>query len=93
MAFTHTHTITIRHENGTVEKIAVDGGDYDLARLAPGAKVPLHTREETLLELPADWVYTPEQGLTYFGNSEGPYRKATYAVERASEDQHDPIRG
>jgi hypothetical protein len=81
MAFTHTHTITIRHRDGNVEKIAVDAGEHRLEQLAPGAKVPLHTREETVMEMPADWVYTAEEGLTFFGNSEGPYRAATYTVE------------
>ena len=83
MAFTHTHTITIRHEDGNVERIPVDSGGDELDHLPPGAKVPLHTRQETVMELPADWVFTAEQGLTYFGNPEGPDRKASYSVERA----------
>jgi hypothetical protein len=82
MAFKHTHTITIRHANGNVEKIAVDGGGRELTNLGAGASVPLHTREETLMELPADWVYTADQGLTFFGNPEGPFKDATYSVER-----------
>jgi hypothetical protein len=85
MAFTHTHTIMIRHEDGKLEKIAVDAGEHQLEQLAPGTKVPLHTREETLMELPADWVYTAEDGLTFFGSPEGPYREATYSLERAKE--------
>jgi hypothetical protein len=86
MVFTHTHTITIRHEDGNVERIAVDSGGRELRELPPGTKVPLHTRQETLMELPADWVFTAEQGLTYFGNPEGPYRKASYSVEPARGD-------
>jgi hypothetical protein len=82
MDFKHTHTITIRHANGDVDRIAVDGGGRDLGNLAAGASVPLHTREETLMELPADWVYTADQGLTFFGNAEGPFRDASYTVER-----------
>ena len=81
MAFTHTHTITIRHRDGNVERIAVDAGERELDKLAPGTKVPLHTREETVMEMTADWVYTAEDGLTFFGNPEGPYRDATYALE------------
>jgi hypothetical protein len=72
MAFTHTHTITIRHEDGNVERIAVDSGGHELVQLAAGAKVPLHTREETLMELPADWVFTAEHGLTYSAVPRGP---------------------
>lgn len=83
MAFTHTHTITIRHADGRVEDIPVDAGEYELDALAPGAQVPLHTREETVLEVPADWVYTAADGLTFFGNPEGPYREASYTVKRA----------
>ena len=81
MAFTHTHTITITHADGTVDKIAVDGGRHTLDQLSPGSSVPLYTREETLLELPADWVYSASDGLTFFGNPEGPFRHATYTVE------------
>jgi hypothetical protein len=80
MAFTHTHTITISHANGNVDKIAVDAGGRALDDLPPGSKVPLYTREETVMELAADWVYSAEEGLTFFGNPEGPFRDAKYAV-------------
>jgi hypothetical protein len=81
MAFNHTHTITIRHADGNLERIAVDSGKRALRNLPPGASVPLRTREETLMSLPADWVYTTDQGLTFFGSAEGPYKHATYTVE------------
>lgn len=85
MAFTHTHTITIRHPNGNVEDIHVDAGRKELEQLAPGSEVPLYTREETVMEVPADWVFSAEDGLTFFGNPEGPYREASYTVKRASQ--------
>lgn len=85
MSFIHTHTITIRHPSGKLEKIAVDSGGRELRDLEPGATIPLHTREETLMELPADWVYSEERGLTYFGSPEGPFTNATYSVEREPE--------
>ncbi|HEX6244872.1 MAG TPA: hypothetical protein VFZ61_28325 [Polyangiales bacterium] len=85
MEFTHTHTITIQHADGRVEKIAVDSGGRELRGLAAGTKVPLHTREEAVMELPADWVYTAEDGLTFFGNPEGPFKHASYAVAEAAE--------
>jgi len=81
MAFKHTHTITIRHPDGNLERIAVDSGGRALRDLAAGASVPLHTREETLMSLPADWVYAADKGLTFFGSAEGPYKHATYTVE------------
>ena len=84
MSFKHTHTITIRHPNGNVERIAVDGGGRELENLPPGASVPLRTREESVMELPADWVYKAEEGLTFFGSAEGPFRDATYTVEPES---------
>jgi hypothetical protein len=80
MAFTHTHTITISHDNGNVDKIAVDGGGRALDNLPAGSSVPLYTREETVMELAADWVYTADEGLTFFGNPEGPFRNAKYSV-------------
>jgi hypothetical protein len=83
MSFKHTHTITIEHANGRVERIAVDAGGRELRDLPPGSTVPLHTREETLLELPADWVFTADQGLTYFGQPEGPFKDARYTLEDA----------
>lgn len=82
MGFKHTHTITIRHANGNVDRIAVDGGGRELSNLPAGASVPLHTREETVMELPADWVYSADEGLTFFGNAEGPFTDATYTVEQ-----------
>jgi hypothetical protein len=82
MDFKHTHTIVIRHATGKVDRIAVDGGGRELRNLANGESVPLHTREEMLMELPADWVYTADQGLTFFGTAEGPFKDASYAVER-----------
>ena len=81
MAFHHTHTITIRHADGRLERIAVDSEKRALRNLPPGGSVPLRTREETLMNLPADWVYTADQGLTFFGSAEGPYKHATYTVE------------
>jgi hypothetical protein len=83
MEFTHTHTITIRHADGREEKIAVDSGGRALQGLPAGTQVPLHTREESVMELPADWVYTADQGLTFFGNPEGPFKNATYNVAEA----------
>lgn len=80
MAFTHTHTITIQHADGRLEKIPVDAGGRALTGLPAGSNVPLHTREETVMELPADWVYTAEDGLTFFGNPEGPFKSAKYSV-------------
>jgi hypothetical protein len=80
MAFRHTHTITIQHPDGHLEKIPVDAGGRELKNLPAGANVPLHTREETVMELSADWVYTAEEGLTFFGNPEGPFKHAKYSV-------------
>lgn len=84
MGFRHTHTITIRHANGRIERIAVDSGGRELRNLPAGSSVPLHTREETVMELPADWVYSADQGLTYFGNPDGPFKHASYTLEEAS---------
>jgi len=80
MDFKHSHTITITHTSGKVENISVDSVGQDLTSIAPGATVPLYTREETLMELPADWVFTSEKGLTFFGQAEGPYKDARYSV-------------
>lgn len=88
MSFNHTHTITIRHASGKVEEIAVDSGGRELRDIEEGATIPLHTREETLLELPADWVYSAERGLTFFGSPEGPYSSATYLVEPVADGMH-----
>jgi hypothetical protein len=85
MAFTHTHTITIRHADGREEQIPVDSGGRGLRDLPAGTQVPLHTREETLMELPADWVYKADEGLTFFGNPEGPFKHASYAVTEAGD--------
>jgi hypothetical protein len=85
MGFKHTHTITIHHADGRAETIAVDGGGRELVNLTRGSAVPLRTREETVMELPADWVYKADEGLTFFGNAEGPFRDATYTVERAAD--------
>ena len=82
MGFRHTHTIIIRHVNGNVDRIAVDAAGRDLQNLEPGASVPLFTREETVLELPADWVYKADEGLTFFGGAQGPYQEASYSLER-----------
>ena len=81
MSFNHTHTITIRHANGREERIAVDAGGRELRDLPDGAVIPLRTREETVLELPADWVYSADQGLTFFGAPDGPFQDASYTVE------------
>lgn len=80
MEFHHTHTITITHASGKVETISVDSAGQDLDKVPPGGTVPLYTREETLMELPADWVFSAEDGLKFFGQAEGPYRDAKYAV-------------
>jgi hypothetical protein len=80
MEFRHTHTITIQHANGKVESISVDSGGHPLTALPPGTSVPLYTREEMLMGLPADWVFTADKGLTFFGQSEGPYKSATYTL-------------
>jgi hypothetical protein len=81
MGFQHTHTITIRHADGAVERIAVDSGRRALRNLPAGTSVPLHTREETMMNLPADWVFTADKGLTFFGSSEGPFKHAAYSVD------------
>jgi hypothetical protein len=81
MRFKHTHTITIRHADGYVERIAVDAGGRSLRGLATGESVPLHTREETLMNMPADWVYTADEGLTFFGSPDGPYKSASYSLD------------
>lgn len=81
MGFQHTHTITIQHTDGSVEKIAVDSGRRALRDLPAGTSVPLHTREETTMNLPADWVFSADKGLTFFGSSEGPFKHAKYSVD------------
>lgn len=80
MDFKHTHTITITHPSGKVEHISVDSGGHSVDGLSAGQTVPLYTREETLMQLPADWVYTADKGLTFFGQSEGPYKDAKYTL-------------
>lgn len=86
MDFKHTHTITITHANGKLETVSVNAGGQDLSALSSGSKVPLYTREETLMELPADWVYTAEQGLTFFGQAEGPFKNASYTLAASGEE-------
>jgi hypothetical protein len=65
-----------------VDHIAVDSAGRELRNLDPGTTVPLYTREETVLEQAADWVYTADEGLTFFGRAEGPFQNASYSVER-----------
>jgi len=90
MDFKHSHTITITHANGKVEHISVDSAGQSIDGLQPGAAVPLYTREEKLMELPADWVYTADKGLTFFGQSEGPYKGARYTLTPHEERTTDP---
>ena len=76
--FSPTHRITICHSNGAEEYIEVQA---DLDALEEGG-CPLYTRTEWESLVPADWEYSPEEGLSFQGGEAGPYNNAKYLFRK-----------